>query len=112
MDRNRNFGAGMRTKSGKSKKVEQGDATRDSLLLAARQLFGSQGFAATSLDEIVCSAGVTKGALYHHFSGKQELFFHVFKAVRQELSLQVFPIAVEHNDIWSDLILRCRNFVE
>jgi AcrR family transcriptional regulator len=69
----------------RSKKIEQGDATREALVAAARGLFGAQGEAAVSRDEIVRSAGVTKGALYHHFSGKQQLFHAVFKMVKREL---------------------------
>ncbi|MEZ5934792.1 MAG: TetR/AcrR family transcriptional regulator [Alphaproteobacteria bacterium] len=88
------------------------DTTRDALLAAARNLFGRQGYAETSLDEIVTTAGVTKGALYHYFSNKQQLFFHVFMDVRRELSREVFPIDVENNDVWNDLLRRCRNFIE
>lgn len=95
-----------------SKKVEQGDATREALLAAARRLFGGQGYAATSLDEIVGAAGVTKGALYHHFTGKQQLFRAVFEAVKKEVSGETFPRDVANDDIWRDLILRCKAFIE
>jgi AcrR family transcriptional regulator len=70
----------------KSKKVEQGEATRHALLDAARTLFGEQGYAATSLDEVVSAANVTKGALYHHFAGKQQLFAAVYEQVKREVS--------------------------
>jgi AcrR family transcriptional regulator len=97
----------------KSKKVEQGDATRQALLRAARQLFGANGYAATSLDDIVEKARVTKGALYHHFSSKEELFRRVFEAVKKEVSGQVFPArAVTAADTWEDLLERCRAFVD
>ena len=98
----------------KSKKIDQGDATREALLMAARELFGARGYADTSLDEIVRGAGVTKGALYHHFSGKEELFRCVFETVKKELSSQVFPLTVGQDDaeLWRDLIARCRTFIE
>jgi len=98
----------------KSKKIEQGDATREALLAAARGLFGDRGYAGTSLDEIARKAGVTKGAFYHHFSGKQELFLAVFEAVKKELSLAAFPMNVVQDNaaIWRDLISRCRAFIE
>jgi AcrR family transcriptional regulator len=51
---------------------------------AARQLFGSRGYADTSLDDVARTARVTKGALYHHYAGKQQLF----EAVVEELSAE------------------------
>ena len=48
--------------------------TRDALLVAARELFGSQGYDGTSIEAILEAAGVARGALYHHFLNKAELF--------------------------------------
>ena len=50
------------------------EATRRAVLAAARRAFGSKGYAQASVDEIAAAAGVTKGAVYHHFSGKEALF--------------------------------------
>src|SRR5580704_10462957 len=72
----------------KDKRVAQGDATRVALVTAARELFGEKGFADTGIDEIVTRAGVTKGALYHHFDGKEVLFKAVFEQVQREVSDQ------------------------
>jgi AcrR family transcriptional regulator len=98
----------------KSKKIEQGDATREALLASARRLFGSQGYADTSLDQVAQSAGVTKGALYHHFSGKEELFRLVYETVKKELARDAYPVNVVEDDaaLWRDLISRCRAFIE
>lgn len=98
----------------KSKKIEQGDATREALLQAARELFGARGYTETSLDDIVRAAGVTKGALYHHFASKEELFRCVFELVKTELGNQVFPLVVGQDDaeLWRDLLARCRTFIE
>jgi len=98
----------------KSRKIEQGDATRQALLAAARELFGTQGYADTSLDEIVQAAGVTKGALYHHFSGKEALFHCVFEAVKKELSYQAFPVIIGPSDaqVWQDLLTCCRRYIQ
>ena len=56
-------------------------ATRRALIDLGEELFTEHGYAATSLDAIVAGAEVTKGALYHHFSGKQALFEAVFERV-------------------------------
>ena len=55
------------------------DATRSALLKAARALFADQGYADTSTPDIVKAAGVTRGALYHHFDDKMGLFREVLK---------------------------------
>lgn len=57
-----------------SRKIEQGDATRRQLVEAAVALFAEHGYAATSTTQIVREANVTRGALYHHFSDKQQVF--------------------------------------
>lgn len=60
-------------------------ATVAALLQAGRTLFGSQGYDATGLDEIAAAAGVTTGAIYHHFSSKKGLFQAVAEAVEASL---------------------------
>jgi AcrR family transcriptional regulator len=59
--------------------------TRSALIGAGRRLFGEQGFAATSVDDLARAARVTTGALYHHFPTKTALFETVFEAVHLEL---------------------------
>jgi AcrR family transcriptional regulator len=60
------------------------EATRRAVLAAARASFGSKGYAQTSVDEIAAAARVTKGAVYHHFSGKEALFRAVWTEVEAE----------------------------
>lgn len=60
-------------------------ATRDSLLQIARTLFEQRGYFEIGMPELVAAAGVTRGALYHHFASKFELFAAVFRMVEQEL---------------------------
>jgi AcrR family transcriptional regulator len=52
-------------------RVRQAEATRSLLIDVARQNFTEHGCAATSIDDIIQQAGVARGALYHHFSGKE-----------------------------------------
>ena len=68
-----------RTQAGRSA------ATRAALVAAARPLFTEHGYAAVSTDQIARSAGLTRGALYHQFDGKEELFAAVFEQVESEL---------------------------
>lgn len=60
-------------------------ATREALVAAARPLFAEHGYAAVSTDQIAKAAGVTRGALYHQFAGKEELFAAVFEQVEAEI---------------------------
>jgi AcrR family transcriptional regulator len=55
-------------------RIERGRATRERLLAAGREQFGAHGYDGASLDAILAAAGVKRGALYHHFESKQELF--------------------------------------
>jgi AcrR family transcriptional regulator len=95
----------------KSKKVQQGEMTRQALLRAARTLFGERGYAATSLDEITSSAKVTKGALYHHFDGKQELFAAIYEQVKREVSERAATAFLEP-DPWEDLCAGCHAILD
>ena len=65
--------------------VERSEATRAALLEAGRELFAEHGYAAVSTGQIVSRSGLTRGALYHHFGGKRELFKAVFEAIEAEL---------------------------
>jgi AcrR family transcriptional regulator len=85
--------------------------TRQALLEAARTLFGERGYAATSLDEITSAAKVTKGALYHHFGGKQELFAAVYEEVKREVSERAATAFLEP-DPWEDLCAGCRAMLD
>lgn len=75
------------------------EATRRALLDAARRRFGTSGFAGTSLDDVAAEAGVTKGALYHHFRGKEHLFLEVYDQVEGELAARSLEAATGAADV-------------
>jgi len=68
----------------KRTQAERTAATRGALIDAARGLFTERGYAGVSAEEIVAAAGVTRGALYHHFEDKTGLFAAVFEAIEEE----------------------------
>jgi AcrR family transcriptional regulator len=72
-------------KPARTPKAEQSEATRSALIAAARTLFAERGYAAVATEEIVRAAGLTRGALYHHFAGKLELFRAVYEDVESQL---------------------------
>jgi AcrR family transcriptional regulator len=73
--------------------AERTEATRGRLIATARRLFGEKGFAATSTEEILSEAEVSRGALYHHFSSKTDLFRATFEAVEEELTAKLLEMA-------------------
>ena len=70
-------------------KAEQSDATRRALVDAARTLFAENGFADTPTEAVVQAAGVTRGALYHHFKDKTALFQAVYEDLEERLVAEV-----------------------
>ena len=88
------------------------ESTQRALLHSARELFGARGFAGTSLGEVVQHAGVTKGALYHHFIGKEALFLAVFEEVERDLVIDLRQAAAEQSDPRERLRVGCRAFLK
>ena len=68
---------------------QRSDATVEDLVTAARALFAAEGYAGTSLDAVCERAGVTKGALYHHFAGKKQLFSAVYTREQERLAERI-----------------------
>jgi AcrR family transcriptional regulator len=72
-----------------NKHATRSTATRAALVAAARPLFATRGFADVGTEEIVRAAGVTRGALYHQFADKVELFAAVFEDVEREVTERI-----------------------
>ncbi len=68
---------------------EEAEATRQHLLTAAVEVFGARGYHSATLDEIATRAGMTRGAVYHHFGGKAELYDVV---LREEADAVLRPL--------------------
>jgi len=68
-----------------SSQAERRAATIAAILASAQARFGARGFEATSIDDIAESAGVAKGAVYHHFDSKEAIFAQVLEAVQAEI---------------------------
>lgn len=96
-----------------SLRLEQAEATRAALLEAARALFAQRGYAAVGTEEIVRRARVTRGALYHHFRGKEDLFRAVAEDVERELTERIAAevLAIEAVDPWAALRGGARAFL-
>jgi AcrR family transcriptional regulator len=97
---------------GVSRRQQFSASTRRTLLEVAQRLFTEQGYASTSLDAIVAGADVTKGALYHHFSGKQALFEAVFTAVEAAGTSTIVASMHEHKDPWTKSTAGLATFIE
>jgi AcrR family transcriptional regulator len=93
-----------------AKQAERSDATIRAVEAAARKLFASRGFAATSIDDIAARAGVAKGAVYHHFESKEKIFARVLDSLQAELASLPVPAAARKRtdplDVIADAVLR------
>ena len=94
-------------------KAAQREATTAALIDAARDLFAERGYANVGTEEIVQRAGVTRGALYHHFrGGKEELFRAVVVQVSAETARRVRDAARSDDDPWNALLRGIDSFLD
>jgi AcrR family transcriptional regulator len=100
------------TKPARRTQAERSEATTGALVGAARELFARDGYEATSLDAVAAKARVTKGAVYHHFEGKRQLFEAVFTREVSRLSEVLAAAYARKKDPWDAFESGCRAYLE
>ncbi len=95
----------------RSRRVDYTESTRKALVDSALDLFTKRGYSATSLDAIVKRARVTKGALYHHFSGKQALFEAAFDVVETAAITKLATVVDGDGTAWERAMAGIKAYV-
>lgn len=88
------------------------EQTRATLLATARVVFSERGYAETSMDDLTAQAGLTRGALYHHFGDKQGLLAAVVDQIDAEMDARLKAISDAAEDPWDGFRLRCTGYLE
>lgn len=86
--------------------------TRAKLVAAARQAFGSVGYAQASMDDFTAAAGLTRGALYHHFGDKKGLLEAVVVEVDAEMSERLRAVSARAGSRWQGFVDECKAYIE
>jgi AcrR family transcriptional regulator len=84
----------------KSRREQYSEATRAALLEAATALFFERGFGGTALEDVAAAAQVTRGAVYHHFTNKRQLFEAVLDALETQAKERVTAATAGVDDPW------------
>jgi AcrR family transcriptional regulator len=100
------------TSSRPGRREAEAQATRDALVRAALELFSKRGYAGVGTEEIVARAKVTRGALYHHFSDKRDLFRAVFERVEADLMERIGARMEATDDPWELMLAGMRSFLD
>lgn len=96
----------------RSRRTEYSESTRQALIDGAVALFTERGYSGTSLDEIARRARVTKGALYHHFSGKQAVFEAAFAAVESQTVDRLAKVISAASEPWEAALAGLRAYLQ
>jgi len=88
--------------------MPKGEATRLHVVAVATELFSREGYEATTIDAVLTAAGISKGALYHHFSSKEDLFEAVFMAVETDVIARVGAAAAGETTAAAALAAGCK----
>jgi AcrR family transcriptional regulator len=97
---------------GRRTQAERSEATKAALTAAGRRLFAERGYGGVGTEELVQAAGVTRGALYHHFEGKADLFRVVFEDVERELAERFASEALSRPDPWDGMMAALEMFLD
>jgi AcrR family transcriptional regulator len=93
-------------------KAQRSEVTRSALVGAARELFAERGYAGVATEEIVQRAGVTRGALYHHFSDKEDLLRAVLHELSRGLAEASATAALKETDQWRQILAAVEAFLD
>ena len=96
----------------KTRKQEYAEQTKAALLDAAGELFATKGYTGTSIENIVRSARVTRGALYHHYSSKEAIFVAAYRKTMSLLMDNILTAVNSVNDPWDKALVGCRTFLD
>lgn len=86
--------------------------TRGKLLATARQAFGTVGYAGASMDDFTAAAGLTRGALYHHFGDKKGLLAAVIAEIDAEMTERLKVITANATSPWQAFVDECTGYLE
>jgi AcrR family transcriptional regulator len=92
--------------------ADEAEQTRKAIVAAAHDLFAAHGFAATSTAAVVAAAGVTRGALYHHFDSKLALFEAVFMSLEEEFIVIGAQVMSPEASAWDNLVAGCHAYLD
>ena len=95
-----------------NRQIQRTEATRARLLEVARRMFVAHGYQGVPAEDLVREAGLTRGALYHHFGGKDGLFAALYEEVQREVTARIDAAADVHTDAWEALVAGCHAFLE
>jgi AcrR family transcriptional regulator len=109
---NTGYRQAVATRAARRTQAERTEATTAALVDAARELFARDGYDATSLDAVAARANVTKGAVYHHFDGKRQLFEAVFTREVEQLATPLVDAYARKKDPWEAFKAGCRAFLD
>ncbi|WP_422421441.1 TetR/AcrR family transcriptional regulator [Pseudomonas sp. GZD-222] len=88
------------------------EETRATLLATARKVFSERGYAETSMDDLTAQAGLTRGALYHHFGDKKGLLAAVVEQIDAEMDARLQAISDTVGDTWEGFFQRCQAYLQ
>jgi len=96
----------------KSRREQYSETTRAALLQAATALFAQRGFTGTALEDVASAARVTRGAVYHHFASKRELFEAVLEAQEKQATGRILAAATSSADAWEAALIGLDAFLD